>query len=430
MKRKMERKKLSDAMVAGQRPGVVYDSQVPGLAVRTMPSGTKSFILVTRFPGSANPTRRSLGKAGTLNVEAARERARAWHEQIRQGRDPSAVEAAAREATVKQAENIFAAVFEAWCEDKLASERRGREVARDVHKYFAEPWKLRPIADITENDVLAIIIRKKRTAPTMARSLLISIKRLFRWAVAQKCYGITKSPIDDLRASEIVGDKAFNEGDHTLSDVEIRALWHAAGRLGGPQGAVYRMLVLTGLRLNEVADTAWSEFDFPNKLWTIPKERMKGKNFGKRGQARAHEVPLTDAMLDVINALLRFKGAKYVFSATGGASPVWISSGIKHKLDGFMLDEMRKDDPDATLAPWKNHDIRRTARSCWSRYRLGAEEEREAALAHRPPGIKKTYNKHDYREEKRALLEAWAIALRGIVEPPTGGNVVQFHGVA
>jgi integrase len=429
MGEQLMKRKLSDAMVAGLRPGVVYDSQVPGLAVRTMPSGAKSFVLVARFPGSPNPTRRSLGKVGTLNVAAARERARAWHEQIRQGRDPSTVEADARAAVVKQAENTFAAAFEAWCEDKLASERRGQEVARDVRKYFAESWKLRPIADITENDVLAIIIRKKRTAPTMARSLLISIKRFFRWAVAQKCYGLTKSPIDDLRALEVVGDKAFNEGDRTLSDVELRALWHAAGRLGGPQGAVYKVLALTGLRLNEVADAAWSEFDIPNRLWTIPSSRMKGKNFG-RGRARAHEVPLTDAMLDAINALPRFKGAKYVFSATGGTSPVWISSDIKHKLDGLMLDELQKDNPDAVLPPWKNHDIRRTARSCWSRYRLGAEEEREATLAHRPPGIKKIYNTHDYRDEKRALLEAWAATLRGIVGPRPVGNVVQLHGVA
>jgi hypothetical protein len=34
-----------------------------------------------------------------------------------------------------------------------------------------------------------------------------------------------------------------------------------------------------------------------------------------------------------------------------------------------MSDELRKDASDAALTPWQNHDIRRTARSCWSSFR-------------------------------------------------------------
>jgi hypothetical protein len=36
--------------------------------------------------------------------------------------------------------------------------------------------------------------------------------------------------------------------------------------------------VVTALRLSEVADASLPEFDFRNKLWVIPAERMKGKN--------------------------------------------------------------------------------------------------------------------------------------------------------
>ena len=44
-----------------------------------------------------------------------------------------------------------------------------------------------------------------------------------------------------------------------LSDDEVVALWRAAGRLGYPAGPFYRLLLLTGVRLNELADAKWSE---------------------------------------------------------------------------------------------------------------------------------------------------------------------------
>ena len=48
------------------------------------------------------------------------------------------------------------------------------------------------------------------------------------------------------------------------------------------------MLMLTGARLSEVSDARWSEFDFAERLWTVPAERFK---LGEQ-----HIVPLTDDM--------------------------------------------------------------------------------------------------------------------------------------
>src|SRR6516165_10340866 len=71
-------------------PGKTYDvadGVVPGLAVRVMPSGVRSFVLVARFPGSRNPTRRSLGAYGALTLQKAREKARTWLQMIERGVD-------------------------------------------------------------------------------------------------------------------------------------------------------------------------------------------------------------------------------------------------------------------------------------------------------------------------------------------------------
>src|SRR5262249_25093328 len=72
---------------SGQRREV-WDALVPGLGVRVTDAGTKSFVLATRYPGSANPARRALGGYGELTLEQARIKARHWLELVGQGIDP------------------------------------------------------------------------------------------------------------------------------------------------------------------------------------------------------------------------------------------------------------------------------------------------------------------------------------------------------
>ena len=57
----MSRVVLTDAKVRALRPGArrfdVQDALLPGLIVHVTPTGSKSFMLKRRFPGSAHPTR-------------------------------------------------------------------------------------------------------------------------------------------------------------------------------------------------------------------------------------------------------------------------------------------------------------------------------------------------------------------------------------
>jgi integrase len=309
----------------------------------------------------------------------------------------------------------------------VRKERSGRDVENSFTRHFVTPWVARPLVDITAADITVIVKAKKRDgAPAMAGAMLLNAKRFFQWCVDEEL--LPASPVGHLKATKLIGDDAAGKRrDRTLNDAELRAFWRATERLGGPHGAAYKMLLLTGLRLNEVVEASWPEFVLEKRLWTIPKERMKGRDTG-RGQARAHVVPLSTDVLAILEKLPRFARGKFLFSVNHGQSAVWMPQKLKRKLDALMLDELRREDPDAELPPWTNHDIRRTARSCWSRLRIGDEETREALLAHIRPGIVGTYDLYDRLDEKARALEAWAVALRGIVEPPTAGeNVVQLH---
>src|SRR5258706_14317211 len=84
------------------------------------------------------------------------------------------------------------------------------------------------------------------------------------------------------------------------------------------------------------------------------------------------------------------------------------------------------DDPQEVKQPiFSNHAIRGTGGRHLARLKV-TEGAREVVLAHARPGIKGTYDLHDYLDEKREALELWAARLREIVEPKPD-NVIRLR---
>ena len=50
--------------------------------------------------------------------------------------------------------------------------------------------------------------------------------------------------------------------------------------------------ILTAGRKSEILKARWDEIDFSNRLWTIPKDRMKGN--------KEHIVPLSDRSIAIL----------------------------------------------------------------------------------------------------------------------------------
>jgi integrase len=167
-----------------------------------------------------------------------------------------------------------------------------------------------------------------------------------------------------------------------------------------------RLLILTGLRRNEVARAQWSEFDFDKALWTIPPERMKSD--------AAHVVPLTTEMLAIIQSLPR-QGLFLFRSGRDASRPASGFSAMKNRLDD-RLDGVEE---------WNLHDLRRTMRTHLSSLPI-PELVRELVIAHTKPGLHRVYDQHAYLDEKRKALELWAARLRTILNP-SADNVVALR---
>ena len=256
----------------GQRVEV-FDARLPCFGIRISDAkdadparrgkaGKITFVLRARFLSGAAPTRRPVGVYGAITLEEARRTAGEWRSLIAKGVDPAVVEAEAREKADRERalriRHSFGIAAEAFITDKLKHERSGAIAERDFRANFVAIWQERPITEITKFDVLEVINAKKRSgAPQMARALLVLIRRFFNWCLDQHTFGLDRSPCDRLKPNKLIG--AVPKRNRRLSDAELFAFWRATGRMRYPVGPAYRMLLLTGLRLNECAKLSWPE---------------------------------------------------------------------------------------------------------------------------------------------------------------------------
>jgi hypothetical protein len=83
-------------------------------------------------------------------------------------------------------------------------------------------------------------------------------------------------------------------------------------------------------------------------------------------------------------------------------------------LDNQAAALMKNEDPTWSLQNYRIHDLRVT---CETRLaNLGFNQEiRDAVLGHAKQGLQKTYNKHDYFEEKKSALAVYAAHISEIV---------------
>ena len=402
------------------KPYDVRDTEVRGLRVRVMPSGQRSFVLLARHSGKHSaPSRKALGVYDVMSLEEARDEAREWKRLIKKGISPSAVKEQERVKKERQQKNTFRAVLAAFNKDKLEGLRRGHEVNRDLEKLADDTgWSGRPITEITALEVRDVIKQyKDRGKIHHAHNLLGYIRRLYNWAIDQQVYaGLETSPCDRLKPKAIIGEKKLR--NRVLSDTELRAAWIAAERMGYAYGPLFKLLMLTGARKSEVAETRWSEFDLVKKIWTIPADRMKAD--------ASHVVPLSDDAVALLKSLPRFDSGDYLFSVNSGQSAVAAFSAAKNRLDAEVIKVLRENDPKAKLTDFVIHDIRRTVRTgLWAIPNI-SDLVRELAIGHTKPGLHKVYDQYAYLDEKRFALDAWAARLRDIISPKTD-NVVELR---
>jgi hypothetical protein len=143
--------------------------------------------------------------------------------------------------------------------------------------------------------------------------------------------------------------------DRALTDAEIRIFWAGCEKLGWPFGPMFKLLLLTAQRRDEVGRMEWTEIGSHEKrVWTIPREKAKND--------RAHEVHLSELAIEIIEELPKvsrqradgsgLEPSPFVFT-TNGERPVSGFSKAKARLDENMVQLLRAELEEAGTDPEK-----------------------------------------------------------------------------
>jgi integrase len=357
-----------------------YDEDRPGLALRV--SGrSKTWTYFLSWGGKR--VRMKLGTYPATSLARAHTLADEARAALEAGRDPR--------AALAQPETLRAICEEYLCRE--AGNLRSGDERRAVLERLVYPMLGdRPIADIRRSEIVRWLdgIEDER-GPVMADKALGFIRRVFNWHAARS---------DDFRSPIVRGMARTKPQERArarvLTDDEIRIVWAAAARQGA-FGRLVRFLLLTGARRSEASGMRWSELD-PAGDWTLPGLRNKTKLDLVR--------PLSKAALAVMGA--KPDGAIFVFSTDNGATAITGFSKLKTAFDRTVTAGLRKDNPEAHPLPnWTLHDLRRSARSWMSRAGVPSDHA-ERVLGHVIGGVRGTYDRHDFRDEKRDALEKLA----------------------
>ncbi|ODR98069.1 hypothetical protein AUC68_11255 [Methyloceanibacter methanicus] len=396
-------------------------------------TGSKSFVVVARWPSTRKTARRKLGDAKRLGLSEARKKAKAWLALVEDGKDPVEVERARREAEARDRAVTFESVANNYIREHLAGKRRGSRTAAEIRRDVVPVWRDRPISSIRHGDVVALVraIRDSGRSRT-AHNALTNIKSIFSWAVNEGVgrFGVDQSPAVLVKPKLAIGEKRAR--DRVLNDDELFALWRAAKRIGYPDGDAVRLLMLTGARLSEVGEARWRETNRHDATLVVSPDRYK--------TGQTHTIPLTETALAILDGAPRFDGdrdADFIFTTTNGAKAVNRWGPIKKKIDARIIVTLRAlarrrgyDPNDTDLPHFVFHDIRRTFRTRLAVARVPLEVA-ELCIGHARTGIEAIYDRHAYASEIREAFERWERVLMEIVgetgpAPKRGGNVVSF----
>ena len=399
-------KRLTDLAIRNQKAGPIRreipDSGCPGLYLVVQPTGAKSFALRYRYGGRT----RKLTLSGGLSLKAARKAASDAILDVSQGRDPSAAKRAAKQAQKVAAENTFEAVAEMYLKIEGGRMRSAKWRTHILHRYVYPTLGKRPIADIKRSEIIRLLDKieageltiSKTGGAVMADRALAVIRRVFSWYAPRT---------DDFRTPIVRGMERTKRSERArsriLRDKEISAIWRATDAASDAYSALVRFLLLTTARLNEAARMTWTELDGSD--WLLPAARNKSKVDLLR--------PLSNAALSVIKAQPRIANSPWVFTSRGRVALSGFS-GRKAEFDRLC-----------GVKGWTLHDLRRTARSLMSRAGVNSDHA-ERCLGHVIGGVRGTYDRHEYYEEKRHAFEALAAQIERIVNPVE--NVVPMRG--
>jgi integrase len=389
-KRAINKRRLSVLFVEKVRPQsrayLVWDSLQRGLVLQVQPTGYRAFKFIYRLRG--RPRWFHIGAADAIGLANARKKAAELMLEVLNGKDPAGEKRSGRQSTA------FAMLVSRYLEYAKRKNKSWKQADHLGRRWVLPLWADLDACTITRADVRAML--GKINGPILANQVLASVSAIFTWAGKQEI--LTHNPCRGVQRH------ATASRERVLSDAEVPLFWQAFCSADLP-GAALQVLLLTGQRPGEVAHMRHEHI--ADGWWTLPGAPEPATGWPGTKNAQTHRVWCATPVREIL-AELGGEGEGFVF---GQVLP----------LDATMREVCRQlGVPRATP-----HDLRRSHGTTITALGYG-RDAMNRVQNHKEGGIASVYDRHQYAEENKRVMESVASRLMALAEGTATTNIVAF----
>lgn len=384
---------LSDAKIRKLEPREKAFKMADGGGLFLLIQPNRRMLWRYKFHLNGREGLHSIGAYPEITLSAARERHREARSLVAAGTNPVQARrdelAAAERALVRAESGTFAAVHDQWKEltEPTLAAATVEQHRRECNNYLLPEFGRRVMWEIKRAEVSSFLKRVERKTPEVARNLRTYLNQIFDHAIEMGL--VDASPVPSSRMM-----KPRRRQPHAAMSLEqypdfLAAL--VASKHEPETKAAMLLVVLTASRKQEAAAARWSEFDLERATWIIPAERMKAR--------REHWIPLSRQAVMMLRRLREFSEGEFLFPHRYKPNAPMSDATLNRTIVRLRVDG-------ATV-----HGFR----SMFSTYFNGQHANPdviERCLAHAPADkVRAAYNRHEYQDERRAMLQQWADVL-------------------
>lgn len=355
------------------------------LFLRVAPGGSKQWI--QRI--SINRKQHDLGLGGFphVSLQRAREAAFANKAAVRHGQDILS------ERRKQRAMVTFEQAAKRYYDEHQAGWRATyrKKWGSALYKYAMPRFGHVPVDQITSRAVINLLVSVASKCSAQARTLRQRIRSILEWAQA---HGLV---MDNVAGECIEGGlptmPAVKEHHRALPYAELPTALRMIDESPSSLSArlCFRFIALTACRSGEARQARWTEVDVKNRMWNIPKARMKMKH--------DFRVPLSTAALAVLEQAATLRDTSDLIFPSARKRGVSITDmAVSAVLKRVGLAEQ------ATV-----HGLRSCFRD-WASEKTNADyATMEMSLAHAVGNtVERSYAHSDLYEKRRILMQQWA----------------------
>ena len=270
-----------------------FDTNIRGFVLEARITGGSTYYLRYRDE-HGRQRQHKIGDAKSISFDKARSAAERLRSRVVLGEDP------AEAKKIKRSIPTIAEFYRDTYLPLLQSYRRNMGSDFSFHHTHLLPrFGKKHLDQLTTQDVIDAqqSMTKAGYAPGTANKFIVQIRYMYNVAKKQGIPGADFNPAAGVKQYPVQGRERF------LTQEEIQRLRIAVEKSQNKQlKYIVALLLMLGCRKSELLNAKWEHVDLERRTWKIP--------LSKSGKMR--HVPLSNAAVELLNGLPRWKGCHYV----------------------------------------------------------------------------------------------------------------------